>query len=536
MYSRTLVLALLVAYAGDEGSVIPGDGNGNYAFAGSVSRGMLEEPPRFSPRLYLRGDTIPVAAVHPTSADSVPAGHLADEVLAEPRKHRLASYLALGTALGAGAVLYYKTPGLQDFDQGFAEAWRQRFSRIDRHRFDDNAFGMNHINHSVAGRGYYGIARAGNLSAREAVLFTALGSSIWEYLIEIREVVSLNDQIVTIGAGSVFGEALYQHQSYLLERQDLGSRHAAAAWILGFPFALPKLLAGSDAGTCVPRADGRMMTREFTASHSSMYAGPREGAGGVQLRLASSVRKIPSVASPGRRSEVITGIPLSHLSVEISPGERRTEIFSAVSPRLWSLSEMRQNDDGSLRGFRLLLGPSWSFRMSTRTDALEDRAATTALLGMVKELELSQGSFTAAWTSDASFDFSSIHAHALPAYREEGSLDGAKAVLKHGYYYGYGVSVQSRTEFGTQHFGIEAEGLALGVRSIQGLDRWQEDVVDDFALSDTRVRWQAGGVWKITPRMDLALTRRGRSWAGRAKEAEASSRENDTATTVRLRF
>jgi hypothetical protein len=142
----------------------------------------------------------------------------------------------------------------------------------------------------------------------------------------------------------------------------------------------------------------------------------------------------------------------------------------------------------------------------------------------------------AAWASHASFDFTSIHAHALPAYMEASSLDGTKAVLKHGYYYGYGGSLESRVEVGTAHFGIEAEGLALGVRSIQGLDRWQEDVVDDFALSDTRVSWQAGGVWKITPQIDLALTRRGRSWGGRAKEIEVRSRENDTATSLRIRF
>jgi hypothetical protein len=476
------------------------------------------------------------AVLRPAGADTVAAPRLAAPPSAEPRKHRVASYLALGTALGAGAVLYYKTPGLQDFDHGFAEAWRQRFTRIDRHRFDDNAFGMNHVNHSVAGRGYYGIARAGNLSAGEAVLFTALGSSIWEYLIEIREVVSLNDQVVTIGAGSVFGEALYQHQSYLLERPHVGSRHAAAAWVLGFPFALPKLLAGSQAGVALPPADGRTMIREFTASRSSMYSGPREGAAGMQFRLSSSVRKIPSAATPGRTREVITGIPLSRLSFEVSPGENRTEVFSAVSPRLWSLSDMRANDDGSLRGFHLLLGPSWSFRMSTRTDALEDRAATTALLGMVKEMELSHGPLTAAWSSDASLDFTSIHSHALPAYLEEGSLEGAKAILKHGYYFGYGGSLQSRAQIGTAHLGMEAEGFALRARSIQGLDRWQEDVVDDFALSDTRVRWQAGGVWKITPQIDLALTRRGRSWAGRAKETRVRSRENDTATSLRIRF
>jgi hypothetical protein len=505
--------------------------------AGALSPDLLRELPRFPIGFPQAGDTTPSAAFLSSAGDIVPEPPDAEGERAGPGKHRLASYLALSGVLGAGAAIYYSTPSLQDFDQSFGEAWRQRFTRIDRHRFDDNGFRMNHVNHAVAGRGYYGIARAGNLSAREAVLFTALGSSIWEYLIEVREVVSLNDQVVTIGAGSVLGEALYQHQNFLLDRPDLGSRNAAAAWILGFPFALPGLLARPEGRSATPaRVDGRSMTRELTVSHSSQYTGPRDGAGGLQIRIASSVRKVPPVAPSGWSTSTITGIPVSRLSLQVSPGESRTDIFSAVSPLLWSLTDMHEGDDGSLRGFRLLLGPSWSFRMSTRTDAIEDRAAVTTLLGMAKELEVRNGLLVAAWASHASFDFTAIQAHALPAYMEDRSLDGAKAVLKHGYYYGYGGSLESRAELGTSRFGIEAEGFALGAHSIQGLDRWQKDVVDDFSLSDARMSWKVGGVLKIRPQIDLTLARRGRSYAGRAKEIEVRSRESDTEASLRIRF
>jgi hypothetical protein len=85
----------------------------------------------------------------------------------------------------------------------------ERYKGFQQWRHDNNGRAINWP-HTLAGMTYYQVARSNNFSAYESLMWTIASSSAWEYIVEYREVVSINDQVFTGIAGAFFGEVLYQ--------------------------------------------------------------------------------------------------------------------------------------------------------------------------------------------------------------------------------------------------------------------------------------------------------------------------------------
>jgi len=81
---------------------------------------------------------------------------------------------------------------------------------------DRDAFSMNQFNHPYQGSLYQGFARSAGLSYWESLLYTNVGSFLWETAGETTNP-SINDQIASGIGGSFFGEALFRMASLALE-------------------------------------------------------------------------------------------------------------------------------------------------------------------------------------------------------------------------------------------------------------------------------------------------------------------------------
>jgi hypothetical protein len=94
---------------------------------------------------------------------------------------------------------------------------------------------------------------------------------------------------------------------------------------------------------------------------------------------------------------------------------------------------------------------------------------------------------------DATFDFSLVNSLAYNDYSASHDVWGVKTTLHNwGYYYSLGYSLGGR--FDVRHGVLRAEA---GIRyqrfsSIQGLDRFQERIIDDSQVSDSRLVYSAG--------------------------------------------
>ena len=135
--------------------------------------------------------------------------------------------IELGVLLGIGATGYALSHNAMkedwDFKNDSVDDYMNRFFTDDQMKYDDNTVGMN-WGHAYAGVLYYSTARNNGLNSMESFLASLAGSTIWEYLIEWKEVVSINDQILTSTGGIVIGEALYQISNMLKGKGGLTSK------------------------------------------------------------------------------------------------------------------------------------------------------------------------------------------------------------------------------------------------------------------------------------------------------------------------
>lgn len=81
---------------------------------------------------------------------------------------------------------------------------------------DQDAFSMNQFNHPYQGSLYQGFARSAGLTYWESLLYTNIGSFLWETAGETTNP-SINDQIASGIGGSFFGEALFRMAGLVLE-------------------------------------------------------------------------------------------------------------------------------------------------------------------------------------------------------------------------------------------------------------------------------------------------------------------------------
>lgn len=111
-------------------------------------------------------------------------------------------------------------------DWQFHLSWRdqrKRFFTFKAWMFDSNAFSLNWT-HTFAGVLYYQFGRTNGLSWPRSFLFSLGGSLWWEYVAEWREIISLNDNIMTGLGGFSAGEAWFQLGKYFIGKKGVVNR------------------------------------------------------------------------------------------------------------------------------------------------------------------------------------------------------------------------------------------------------------------------------------------------------------------------
>jgi hypothetical protein len=108
----------------------------------------------------------------------------------------------------------------EDWEYQFTwEDQKKRFLFVDGLRFDSNTFDTN-WGHSLGGALCYNYGRANRLNPLESFLYGFGVSYFWEFVIEFKEVFSINDMISTSMGGASIGEALFQLGRYFRSRKS----------------------------------------------------------------------------------------------------------------------------------------------------------------------------------------------------------------------------------------------------------------------------------------------------------------------------
>jgi hypothetical protein len=417
--------------------------------------------------------------------------------------------------LAVGTVWYWldKERNTADWDY---TSWTQRFDR-DAFRYDNNAFGINWVWHPFSGSAFYGVSRSNGLHSGWAFAASFLTSFGWEWLLEFRERVSINDQIATPTAGLAIGEPLHRLGAYLQTAPNGGSRgRRALAWLFGPAHAFHRAVDGdrtpSGARTDAfgyallpgcddpdPRACSVFRRFEVSASVARSASerrvadeASRESAFGT-FELAGRLRLggFPAHLVPGtERRGWLRDAALSDLRFRAARGDGRGAF--EVEAEALLIGGRAQRIDARGRGFAIVAGTSLAYlyrresygRASDGTGdgarAWDEALGIVGLPGAYLDLHLLGGSASLAIRARANGDFAGLHAPSWDRWESDNPDVRAKTILiKQGYWYGWGWSTRLELE-------LSLEGVSFGGRlrhgryaSDEGLDRSQENVTED---------------------------------------------------------
>jgi hypothetical protein len=398
----------------------------------------------------------------------------------------------------------------------FIEDWQFHFSWKDQRRrfftfkawmFDSNAFSLNWT-HSFAGVLYYQFGRTNGLSWPQSFLFSLGGSLWWEYVAEWREIISLNDNIMTSLGGYAAGEAWYQLGEYFIGRKGFVERVLSFAVnpVLKFNHWLDlrkgrNRSLGPDPGWHDFRlfiGRKRMPTSAETGAQNTMFVG-----------FHTRIIHAPEYGRAERSDRGFADTIASDLDVDFALRHGRIEEFNFAT-RVASLGRYRQEIGPDSRGFAYYIGMGSAFSLyKKKSIAYYDSAAVTVRQGYDLRLDEPR-QFTDKMAAvhavgpvfdytafapksrlrlvlEGYLDFGLINSFALNPYSEDEDIRGVKTtLLYYGYYYGVGTTLSSDVTYRYRalQFGGGLRYSAYG--SIEGLDRFQGDVTDDFHLTDQR--------------------------------------------------
>ncbi len=478
----------------------------------------------------------PAAAATPAAED--PA--VVARPIAAPSRPRLDVLIAEEVAVLAPAtVFYFLTTNLQreDFELDWDwPSWRAKLTSFDAVAFDSGNWQSNTFRHPLHGVLTYQAVRANGHGAIAATLVDLASTLIWEYVVEYRERISLNDVVVNNASGVALGEPLWQI-GFLGDEPGAGVLRRGLAWLLS---PIQRLHA----------AGGYRPWRRPAPAWSRVELGLGGGAvdhgggavGEVRGALAVEVRRAPGLGRAGRR-EVDVGLGAWSRVAWSLRGRaaqlRETRVTTGTS---YAARYARALDDAGRGDERwLVLGTGFDYASRSLDAAGRDRMAVFHLLQPRITATRWDGPGRAlAWELAIGGDVGMIQAHVFGPVLPFAPLPQTAVLRTRGYYYGAGLSLAARLAWDTTLATLHLAGTATALTSIDGFDRQElfgaEN--DPHDIADQRVWGRAAigtpSAWLDGARVELALEatwRRG-SWQRLAR----STREIDLDVGVVVPF
>jgi hypothetical protein len=395
----------------------------------------------------------------------------------------------LGIILGSATVWYVADRERNVADWDFP-SWQQRFT-LEAWRFDNNEFPINFVGHPVDGVLFYTFPRANDHSLAVASAYSFVASFIWEFFIEFKEKVSVNDLITTLGSGVTMGEFGHKFVRYFSGvSPNAHGGHDVANATLGFPVAMSRALSGRPQGELGPY-DDYGFSSHIGARLSAGYLFRQHDFGDIRnshgFSAGGRLSSIPGEGLPGRSSLFYHEADITELWIKGGGGNDAREIEIESDTQLLGMyfQDLNRSADGSSGTVALNLAYRYLFQ---DFEGYNDRLGLLRLPGIGADYRFTKGGIGLSTRVRLNPDFAGLHAPIYPLWQsselEEGEVE--KTILrKHGYYYAWGYS--SRVG-GSLHLGplVFHADLEIGsYNSQEDLDRTQEDISHDVDLRDT---------------------------------------------------
>jgi hypothetical protein len=423
-----------------------------------------------------------------------------DRLLARPHPRYLVPALENLGAVTGGLVWYWLDRSRQVGDWDFPSL-KQRLT-FEAWRFDNNPFPINFAWHAYDGSQYHLFARSNDLGLLASIGY-GLGTSIaWEFGVEFREKVSINDVIVTTGAGTAIGEAVHWLGRYLESAPSPRWWHPIARWTLATNRAAHNWLYGIDRLRAQTRADHLGLSSDIwhrfqlaTGVVSAQMSGdlPPNSTGSrrptlLRLSATSDLAGIPGYLTAPELARGFASGNVSSARFHVELGDEEIGLDFAADVLL--LGYHRQRFDEESVGSATTIGLDLGYRYRRELlGPFVERLSQTHLPGLALDHHIRRGAWWARARVRASYDFAGIHARAYDEWRAQQPSDIVEKTIlrRHGYYYGWGPSARAELEVTGSNLSVGGSIALAKYASQDGYDRSQELVTVDVPADDSMI-------------------------------------------------
>jgi hypothetical protein len=196
-----------------------------------------------------------------------------------------------------------------------------------------------------------------------------------------------------------------------------------------------------------------------------------------------------------------------------------------------------QSPSGDGASLLLALMNSFEYTNRSRPGMALDQIASFGVAGPAGELAYRQGDFQARFHLAGTPSLAMVTALAYDRYRQLYGTEGIKSVLaQRGYYFGYGFTFKSgfSLRYGAWAAGVDSRWERFG--SVEGVDRYQERITNDFHVVDRRLATQGWLSLRPTRYGVVALSLEGGRRSGEMLDLETAVDERRAAVTLGLAF
>ena len=440
--------------------------------------------------------------------------------------------------LGIGSALYWHNAYAKDRDNDLPPRLSSLGKKLlgEAIRFDHNRFYTNAFEHPMAGAGYYVATRSNGYGPFGSFLFSLAASSVWEYLGEYVEFVSINDQVFTPVGGAVIGEVFYQLSEFFAASADTPI-NSVLKWVFN-PFS--NVHRWLDDAPAIRAAEmDRFDFRQDIWHRFTLFTGVGMAGDTPIGEFHAETQLIHLPGYGARRGDVsawLNGVLFTQMQFRSSFAESGVQDLSLFFKAMF-LGYFRQRlggpEEGTWRGFSVVIGPASAYELNTHewsTTGIQDTYGVVHLLGPSIHFALYQGAVRLRMNMAAYGDFAAIRSFAVDAFKQRGSVEGAKSVLGlQDYYFGLGLTVRAQGALAYDRLAMGMHGRYSYYDSVEGLDIDEEEITNEVKTQDTIA---AVGTWiryeVISDLMNLAFSYERRWRAGMATDGNVRVKASET--------
>jgi hypothetical protein len=340
----------------------------------------------------------------------------------------------------------------------------------------------------------------------QSFLFSLGGSAVWEYLVEFKEIVSINDMIHTPLGGFTMGESLFQLASFY------SANVKGQNWFNDF-------------------ISGNVDVSKYKYSGGLGQASPvwhnligflgilteKDGSTGGKIGFDTELFGVRNLKRSGSLSGFKFDSPYTKavLSAAMSKnGVQEIVIYTETGIMGYAKQRIKSN-----HGYSVFLGINTAFDYNNRNfDKYHDKIGAIHLLGPAADISLVKGDFTLRLRNSAFGDFAMVQSPGLKAYYEAGHTRqdvtdmGAVTAANAGYYFALGFTDTALITADYRSFQLGGGFNYSRYRSLNGDGRTNNEPKrnHNFVMNDTRI---TGNAWLQYSAENYTAYRLGASYA-----------------------